>query len=168
MAPATSSRDVRVIHWRIGVPSGEHRMGISVAIQARCARRSCLTQLRMKTVSVCVRRFDVAAFTRDLLGSCFVHKAFHVLVTVDARQFHRPVYGVLKLLAIYKERDRLPIDIFGQRRIAMTGEAILIFQLVLGANGEGRAQQKENRRTEQNPAGNFHAYEETPAAVISP
>ena len=150
------------------MPSSEHRMGISVAVQARCARRSCVIHLRMKAMSICVCRFDVAGFTSDLLGSCFVYKALHVIVAVHAPQFHRAVYGVLKLLAIYEERDQLPIDIFGQRRIAVTGEAILIFQLVLGANGEGRAQQKENRRTEQNPAGNFHAYEETPDAVISP
>jgi hypothetical protein len=39
---------------------------------------------------------------------------------------------------------------------------------VLGTNGEGRAQQKERKRTEQDPAGNFHAYEETPDAFGSP
>jgi hypothetical protein len=36
---------------------------------------------------------------------------------------------------------------------------------VLGASGEGRAQQKECERTEQDSAGNFHAIEETPAAT---
>ena len=45
----------------------------------------------------------------------------------------------------------------------MAGEAIFVFQLVLGANGEERAEQKEDKRTEQYSAGNFHAYEETPA-----
>jgi hypothetical protein len=32
---------------------------------------------------------------------------------------------------------------------------------VLGASGEGRAQQKDRKRTEQDSAGNFHGYEET-------
>ena len=43
----------------------------------------------------------------------------------------------------------------------MAAEAVFIFQFVLGASGEGRAQQKENARREQDSAGNFHAYEET-------
>lgn len=143
-------------------------MGISVTVQAAGAWRAFMRHLRMKAMSICVCRFDVAGFTGDFFRCRFVHQALHVIVAVDAGQLHRSVYGVLKLLAIYEERDWLSIDIFGQRCLAMTGEAVLIFEFVLGANGEGRAQQKENRSTEQNPAGNFHAYEETLAAVISP
>lgn len=43
----------------------------------------------------------------------------------------------------------------------MAGETVFIFQLVLGASGEGRAQQKECERTEQDSAGNFHGDQET-------
>jgi hypothetical protein len=47
----------------------------------------------------------------------------------------------------------------------MAGEAIFIFQLVLGASGDNRAQQKECERTEQDSAGNFHVIEETLVAL---
>jgi len=50
----------------------------------------------------------------------------------------------------------------------MTGEAIFVLQLVLGANGEGRAQQKEYEHSEQNSAGNFHDLQQTPAHNLLP
>jgi hypothetical protein len=36
---------------------------------------------------------------------------------------------------------------------------------VLGASGEDRAEQRDREGTEQDPAGRFHAYEETPDAI---
>jgi hypothetical protein len=50
----------------------------------------------------------------------------------------------------------------------VAGEAVLILQLVLGANGKGRAQQKECERTEQGSAGILHVYEETPLVIPLP
>ena len=159
---------MHAIHRRIRVTTREHGVSISMAVLAICAWRSCLIRLRMEAMCICRRRFDVAGFAYDFLRSCFVRKALHVLVAIDAGELHRSVDGVLKLLAIYKERYLLAIDVFGQGCVAMASEAVFIFQLVLGANGESRAQQKENEGTKQNSAGYFHAYEETPDAAISP
>jgi hypothetical protein len=63
---------------------------------------------------------------------------------------------VLKFLTVDEEGDRLAVDVFGQRAVAMAGEAVFVFEFVLGTSGEGRAQQKESERTEQDSAGNFH------------
>ena len=95
-----------------------------------------------------------------------MREALHVLVAVHACKLHRAVDGVLELLAIHKQRNLLAIHVFGQGVVAVASEAIFVFQLVLGASGEGRAQQKEHERTEQDPAGNFHDYEETPVCDL--
>jgi len=89
-------------------------------------------------------------------------ETLHILVAVDAGELHGAVDRMLEFLAIHKQRDWFAVDVLGQRCIAVASEAIFVFQLMLGASGEGRAQQKEQTRTEQDPAGNFHAYEETP------
>ena len=104
---------------------------------------------------------------KDLLRRSLVREALHVLVAIDTRKLHRAVDGVLKLLAIHKERDLFAVHIFCQRCVAVAGEAVFIFELVLGASGEDRAEQKDREGTEQDPAANFHAYEETPDAIRS-
>ena len=70
-----------------------------------------------------------------------------------------------ELFYVDEQRNRLAIDVGRERRITVAGEAVFIFQLVLGASGDGRAQQKECERTEQDSAGNFHAIEETLSAM---
>jgi hypothetical protein len=75
---------------------------------------------------------------------------------------------VLKLLAIDKQGHLFSIDVLRQRGVTVAGEAVFVFELMLGANGERRAQQKERERTEQDSAGNFHGYEETLDALRSP
>ena len=71
------------------------------------------------------------------------------------------VDGMLELFRVDEERDGLAVHVFGESGVTMTSEAVFIFQLVLGASGEGRAQQKECERTEQDSAGNFHGDQET-------
>jgi len=97
-----------------------------------------------------------------------VRQALHVFVAIDTRKLHRAVDRMLKLFAINEQGDRFAVDVFCERRIAVASEAVFIFELVLGASGESRAQQKGRERTEQDPAGNFHAYEETPYELESP
>ena len=75
---------------------------------------------------------------------------------------------MLEFFAIHEQRNRLSVDVFGQRCVAVAREAVFVFQLMLGTNGEGRAQQKDRERTEQDPAGTFHEYEETLDEVSSP
>ena len=109
----------------------------------------------------------MAVGTKDLLGCGLVRETLDVLVAIDACK-HGAVDGVFELLRVNIERDGLAIDFGSERRIAVAGEAVLVFQFVLGANGEGRAQQKERERTEQDSAGDFHAIEETPVAICAP
>ena len=162
MTAAAGCWDVRVIDGRIGVAAGEYRVCVSVAIETGGEDLAGGIELGMSTVRVCIAGFGMAAAAENFLRRRLVHEALDVLMAIDAGKFHRSMDRVLELLAIDKERDLLAVDVFGQRRVPMAGEAILVFDLVLGANGEGRAQQKKCERTEQNPAGNFHAYEETP------
>lgn len=168
VAAAAGGRDMCVIDRRIGVPPGQNRVSVSVTVQAVRTRKPYPCDLCMHAVRVRIGCIGVARGAKNFLRRRFVREALHVLVAIDASQFHRAVDGVLKLLSIYEQRDWLSIHIFAQRCVTVTGEAVLIFQLVLGANGEGRAQQIESQRTEQDSAGNFHAYEETPAAFESP
>ena len=63
----------------------------------------------------------------------------------------------LSFFASTKRDDRLAIDVGGECGVTVAGEAIFVFQFMLGASGEGRAQQKERERTEHNSAGDFHA-----------
>ena len=64
--------------------------------------------------------------------------------------------GMLELLPIDEQRDLFAIYIFGQSVVAVASEAVFVFRLMLGANGESRAQQKDRERTEKDSAGNFH------------
>ena len=111
---------------------------------------------------------SVTTGAKDFLRRRVVGEALYVFVAIDAGQLHRSVDRVLKLFAIDKEGDLLAVDFFVKRRVAMTGEAVFVFQFVLGTNGEGRAQQKESERTEQDSAGNFHGYEETLHRLVLP
>ena len=74
----------------------------------------------------------------------------------------------LSFFASTKRDDRLAVDIGGEGGVTVAGEAVFVFQLVLGASGEGRAQQKECERTEQDSAGSFHAIEETLWQICAP
>lgn len=97
-----------------------------------------------------------------------MRQTFHILVTVDAGEFHGAMDGVLELSGVDEERDGLPVYVGGKRCVTMAGEAVFILKRVLGTSGEGRAQQKDCERTEQYSAGNFHAYEETPVQILLP
>ena len=122
----------------------------------------------MRTVRVGILRIHVAIGTTHLGRRRLMRKALHILVAVDARKLHGAVDGVFELFCVDEEGDGLAVDVGRERRITVAGEAVFIFQLVLGASGEGRAQQKECERTEQDSAGNFHAIEKTPMAMCAP
>ena len=113
-------------------------------------------------------RAGMAVGAKNFLRRRFVREALYVLVAIHAREFHGGVDGVFQLLRVDEERDRLAVYVLGQGGVTVAGEAIFIFELVLGASGEGRAQQKDRERTEQDPAGTFHEYEETLDEVSSP
>ena len=85
----------------------------------------------------------------------------HQQPTLPKLSFHlsdlRPLCkSLVQLLGVDEERNGLTVHVGGEGGVTMAGEAVFIFQLVLGASGEGRAQQKECERTEQDSAGNFH------------
>jgi hypothetical protein len=103
----------------------------------------------------------MAVGAKDLLGWCLVREALHVLMAIHASKLHGGVDGMLQLLRVNEERHRLAVHVDGKGGVAVAGEAVFIFQFVLGASGESRAQQKECERTEQDSAGDFHAIEET-------
>jgi hypothetical protein len=67
-----------------------------------------------------------------------------------------------------KEGDRFAIHVRCEAGFTVASKAIFVFQLVLGASGEGRAQQIDRQCTEQDPAGYFHAIEETPSELSLP
>ena len=96
-----------------------------------------------------------------------MRETLHVFVAVNAGKLHRAVDGVLEFLAINKQRDLFAVQVLAQRVVAVASEAIFVSELMLGTNGEDRAEQKEHQRTEQDPAGSFHGYEETPDATES-
>ena len=122
----------------------------------------------MHAVRVRVFRICMAIGAHDLPGRSLVRKRLHVLVAIHTGKLHRSVNGIVNFLCIDEEGDLLTVYIFGEGGVAVTREAIFVFQLVLGASGEGRAQQKHRQRTEQDPAGNFHDYEETLDELGSP
>ena len=143
-------------------------MGIAVTILAICRCFAGGNSPGVGTVRVSILRARMAFGAEDLLGRRIVGKAFNVFVAIHARQLHRAVNGVLQVLGIDEERNGLTVHIRTQACVAMAGETVFVFQFVLGASGESRAQQKERTRTEQYSAGNFHAYEETLLWIQSP
>lgn len=156
MAAAAGCRNVGVIDGGIGSAAGEYLVSATMAVLAICGDLSAGDDFGMGAVGVGILSVRVAVDAEDLLRRRFVGEALHVFVAVHAGELHGGVYGVLEFFGIDKERDGLAVHVGGQRRIAVAGEAVFVFQFVLGAGGEGRAQQKERERTEQDSAGNFH------------
>jgi len=148
--------------------ASQNCVGISMAILACGADGALTSNFRVQAVRISVRSRGMASDTGDLLRSVIVYKALYVLMAIDASEFHRAMDRMLKLLAVYKKRHLLAVDVFVERRFAVAYEAVFIFELVLGMRWEDPAQRKDRERTEQDPAGNFHAYEETPDGIWSP
>lgn len=168
VAAAACGRDMGVIDRGIRVAASQYRVCVSVAVKTirrhfAGGRAPC-----MHAVFIGTGCTGVATDAENLLRRSLMHEALYVLVAIDAGKLHGTVDRVLKLLAIHEQRNRLTVDVLGQRCLAVASQAVLVFELVLGANGEGRAQQRQRERTEQDPAGNLHDYEETPDAVVSP
>ena len=157
MAAAASGRNVRTVDRRIGGAPGKYLVGTAMAVLAIGGDFAGGDDLRMRAVRRGVLCVGVAVGAHDLLRWRIMRKALHVLVAVHASELHGSMDGALEFLSVDVERNGFAVDLGGQTRIAVAGETIVIFQLVLGANGEGRAQQKERERTEQYSAGNFHA-----------
>ena len=157
MAASAGYGNVGVIDRRVGCAAGEHLVGAAVAVLAIGGDLAGGDDLRMRAVRVGILRIGMAVGAENLLGRRLVRQALHVLMAVHAGKLHGGVDGVLQLLRVDEERDGLAVDVGGEGGVTVAGEAIFVFQLVLGASGEGRAQQKERERTEQDSAGNFHA-----------
>jgi len=162
VASAAGDRDMRMVDGRIGMTASENVVGITMTVLAIRGNSAAGDDLGMCAVRVGGLRVGMAIGAEDLLGRRLVGETFDVLVAVHASEFHGAVDGVLQLLAVHIERNGLAVHIGAQGCVTVAGEAVFIFQLVLGARGESRAQQKERQRTEQYSAGNFHAYEKTP------
>jgi hypothetical protein len=168
VAAAARRGDVRVIYRRIRSSTSKHGMGFAVAVEAIGGNFSGCTEFGMGAVGGGVLCVLVTTCAEDFLRRCVVRERLYVLMAIDASKLHRSVDRVLKLLAIDEEGNLLAVHVFGKRRVAMASEAVFVFQFVLGTNGEGRAQQKESERTEQDSAGNFHGYEETLHRLVLP
>ena len=136
-------------------------MGTAMAVLAIGSDLSAGDELCMGAVREGILCAGMAFGAKNFLRRRFVREALYVLVAVHAREFHGGVDGMFQFLRVDEERDRLAVYVLGQGGVTVAGEAIFIFELVLGASGEGRAQQKQCERTEQDPAGNFHAIKET-------
>lgn len=134
----------------------QYLVSIAMAVLAIGGDFSSGDDLRMRAVRVRIFCASVTARAKHFLRRSLVPQALHIVVAVNAGKLHRAVDRMLQFLPIDKQRDLLAIHVFGQRVVTVTGEAVLVFQLVLGTSGEGRAQQKDHERTEQYSAGNFH------------
>jgi len=168
VAAATGSRNMRVIDGRIWMAAGQHLMRAAMAILAIRRDLAAGDNLRVCAVRVSSLCIGMAVSAENLLRWRIVRQALHVFVAVHTGEFHRAVDGVLELLAVNEKRDGLAVHIGGEGRVTVAGETIFVFQLVLGASVEGRAQQKERKRTEHYSAGYFHVYEETPLRIWLP
>ncbi len=74
----------------------------------------------------------VASGAGDFLGRCVVGQAFDIRVAVDAAE-QPAMERVLQLVFVDVEADLLAVFISGQRGVAVTGQAIAVFQLLRGA-----------------------------------
>lgn len=161
MAAAAGVWNVGVIDRRVRGSAGEDFVGAAVAVLTIGGDPAARDDLCVCAMSESVLRVGMAIGAQNFLGRCFVRQTLYVLVAVHARELHGSVNGMLELFRIDEERDGLAVHVCGESGVTMTGEAVFIFQLVLGASGEDRAQQKECERTEQDSAGNFHGDQET-------
>ena len=168
VASAAGVRNVGVIDRRVRGSAGYHLVGAAVTVLAIRGYPAPRHNLGMRAVGIGVLRVGMAIGTENLLGRRFVRQALDVLMAIHASELHGGVDGMLQFFRVDIERDRLAIEVGGERRVAVATEAVFVFQFVLGASGEGRAQQKERGRTEQYSAGDFHAIEETLMELCAP
>ena len=168
MAATARVRNVGVIYRRVRRAPGKHFVGASVAVLAISGDLAARDDLRMHAVRVGILRIGMAIRAENFLRRRFVRETLHVLMAIHASKLHGGVDGMLQLLRVDEERNGSAVNVGGQGGITVAAEAVIIFQLVLGASGEGRAQQKECERTEQDSAGNFHGDQETLLTIYAP
>lgn len=142
MAFAAGDGNVGVAYGRFAVVCGKELVDVAVAIFTGSGRGSAFGRLGVETVLVGLLGVAMAVGAGDLLGRRFVGQARDVFMTIHAGE-HAAVDGVRELFAIDGERDFLTAFIFGQSLIGVTGEAILILELVLGARSIGNKKKED-------------------------
>src|SRR4051812_34381438 len=138
MAAAACDGDVGVIHGRGGISRRKRLVRAAMAIDARGARsRAGLFGAGMPGAHVGLLGGFVASGAGDLFGGRVMGKAFNVGVAVHATE-QPAVERMLHLVLVDEEADLFAVFFCRQRSVAVTGEAVSVFELLSGAGGSGQ------------------------------
>lgn len=149
--------NVGVIDGRVRIVCSNDRMHRAMAVGTTGRGATGHSGFCMGAMRIRCKCVGVATCTGEFLGRCFVGQAFDVGVAVDACE-HGAVDRVLQLGRIDKQAVRLAVDGFGDRGVAVAGEAVFIFELVLGMKRRGPDERRHNETTRQQPTNRIHVF----------
>ena len=145
---AAGLRNIDVIDRRLRVRDCRGFVRAAMAIDTRGGGRFSGGELRVGAVAVGGLRVGVALRTGNLFGGRVVCQAFDVGVAINACE-HAAMHGVLQLACIDEKAVRFSVYIFAQRGVVVAGEAVLIFQLMLGIENRNAKKKTEEKGSEQ-------------------
>ncbi len=111
---AAGDGNVGVSDWRFGIVRATDLVRLAMAVLAGSSGTTGLSQLGMEAMRVGLLRIAVAVGAADSLRWRLMGEALDVFVAVDAGE-HAAMEGVLKLVAIDEESNRLAVLLFAQR-----------------------------------------------------
>ena len=126
VAGAACRRNIRVIDFGFGITGRKQFVWAAMAIDTDC-RTLIARGYRFCVKAAIINRLLIRMALRALhLGrSGLVHRTLDVAVAVHASE-HAAMDGSAELFGRHIETDWLAIDLFGEGRIAMTSQAIVI------------------------------------------
>src|SRR5215469_13186175 len=172
------SGDIGVIHPRLGIAGRQQFVWAAVTIYAgRGLRIAALNGLRVVAVIVCRLLVGVAGRTRYFRRSSFMRRTLQIRMAIYAGKY-AAVNRVLEGVRIHIQADTLAVLFLVQRRIAVTGQALIVggpgrFFLRQRHSAGEQQQQKQNSglpasAPHRSPAFRGHAWSTSAFVRASP
>jgi len=133
-----------------------HAVNVAVAVLARRCWHIGRGHLCMRAVLVLGLGGGMASGARDPLGRRFVRQALHVGMAIHALP-QRAVDGMLELVSVHKQAVGLAVHIYAERRVAVTGQAVFVGQLVLRLRWRDPEKKDKNQGLKQETVFRTHA-----------
>ena len=157
MTLAAGSGNVGVIDGRVCIVGGDDFVNRAVTVRTIGCGRTCCCGFCMGAVRISGLCVGMASVAGEFLRRSLMRERFHVGVAIDAAE-HGAMNGVLEFSAVDEKAVWLAVHCLRQRGIAVTGEAVFVFELVFRQEGGGPERQEQNNTTCKEPACRVHTF----------
>lgn len=157
MTFAAGDGNVGMIDGRVRIVGGDDFVNGAVAVGTIGCGRTCCCRFCMGAVRIGGLCVGMASVAGEFLRRSLMRERLHVGVAIDAAE-HGAMNGVLEFGAVDEKAVRLAVHCLRQGRVAVTGEAVFVFQLVFRQEGRCRERQEQNNTACEKPAYRVHTF----------